>query len=188
MNTLIIDTHLYDINLYLYKNDDLLAEKHIKGEKHNSKFLLPSISDLCKDKDYNQIIVVNGPGSFTGVRLGVTVAKTLAFTQNIPIKSITSLDTMCYCGSAGHQIYAISDGNGYFIGEYFDYKLTKDYYYLSNAEYNNFSQKIDVVTNVAIDWVKVLKVIQNIDYSNPHSINPIYVKLIGVEYDQKNSK
>lgn len=186
MKVLFIDTHLFDINIILFDNYQIINECHIIGEKHNSKYLLPSIKEVCDGNEYDEIVVVNGPGSFTGVRLGVTVAKTLAYTLNKPIKSISSLDLMNYSLDDKSHILAISDGNGYFIGEYNNYKLEKDYYYLSNVEYQQFSNKNLVETNVTINYASILKVLENKNSENPHSVNPIYIKLIGVENDPKN--
>jgi len=186
MKTLFIDTHLYDINVILFEDNVILNETHIVGEKHNSKFLLPSIKQVCDNHEYDQIVVVNGPGSFTGVRLGVTVAKTLAYTQNIPIKSVTSLDLMNYSSDASKHVFAINDGNGYFIGEYENHQKIKDFYYLSNVEYKQFINNNTVETNVAINYEEVLNSIKKFSLVNPHSVNPIYIKLIGVESGKKN--
>ncbi|MBQ6841358.1 MAG: tRNA (adenosine(37)-N6)-threonylcarbamoyltransferase complex dimerization subunit type 1 TsaB [Bacilli bacterium] len=186
MKVLFIDTHLFDINIMLFDNYQIVSERHIVGEKHNSRFLLPSIKNVCDGNEFDEIVVVNGPGSFTGVRLGVTVAKTLAYTLNKPIKSISSLDIMNYSSDDNAHIFSISDGNGYFIGEYNQNSLVKEYYYLSNNDYQQFSNSNNVETDVTIDYEKVLKALQNREPENPHSVNPIYIKLIGVENDKKN--
>ena len=148
--------------------------------------MLPSIKKVCEGNNYDEIIVVNGPGSFTGVRLGVTVAKTLAYTQNIPIKTISSLDMMAYSSDIGHHYFAISDGNGYFVGEYKNYNQVSDYFYLSNKEYEDFAKSNNIITDVASDFIKVINKLSTLSAVNPHSVNPIYVKLIGVENGQKN--
>lgn len=186
MKTLFIDTHLYDINIILFENNTIIREKHVIGEKHNSRFLLPTITEVIGSDTYDEIIVVNGPGSFTGVRLGVTVAKTLAYTLNIPIKTITSLDLMNFSSDSGLHIYAISDGNGYFIGEYDNHNLIKDYYYLSNSDFKLKATENNIETDVPVCYELVLKALQSRNSMNPHSVNPIYIKLIGVENAKKN--
>ncbi|MBE6156084.1 MAG: tRNA (adenosine(37)-N6)-threonylcarbamoyltransferase complex dimerization subunit type 1 TsaB [Firmicutes bacterium] len=186
MKTLFIDTHLFNIDIILFDDYNVIAEAHVVDEKHNSKFLVPALKKVCDNHSYDQIIVVNGPGSFTGVRLGVTIAKTLAFTQNIPIKSISSLDLMYYSNDSKAGIYAIGDGNGSFIGEYNNERLIKNYYYLSNQEYQHFINNQAVTTSVTLNYECVLKKINNVPYELPHNINPLYVKLIGVESDKKS--
>lgn len=186
MKTLFIDTHLSDINILLFDNFQLIDECHVISEKHNSKFLLPSIKKVCDNNDYDQIIVVNGPGSFTGVRLGVTVAKTLAYCKNIPIKSVTALAIMNYSSDGGNHIFGLSDGNGYYIGEFNNYVSVIDFYYVSNTDFQQLSNNKNIETNVAINYEQVLKSLENKPYENPHGVNPIYIKLIGVENDKKN--
>lgn len=186
MKVLFIDTHLYDIKIILFEDDKILSQKNIVGEKHNSKYLLPTINEVCGDNNFDQIIVVNGPGSFTGVRLGVTVAKTLAYSKKIPIRTITSLDLLNFSGDNNHHYYSISDGNGYFIGEYEEFKQINELFYLSNQDYQQFINSNNVITSVIIDYSRILKKALEKSPINPHGVNPIYVKLIGVENDKKN--
>ena len=47
-----------------------------------------------KPADIEKIVVAKGPGSYTGVRIGVTIAKTLAWTLNIPLVGISSLEVL----------------------------------------------------------------------------------------------
>lgn len=186
MKTLLIDTHLFDIHILLFDKYEIISEEHIIGQKHNSQYLLPAIKKVCDKSDFDQIIVVNGPGSFTGVRLGVTVAKTLAYTLNKPIKAISSLDLLNYSSDNKEHIYGIGDGNGYFIGEYNNNILSKDFYYISNNQYLDIKDTKNIETDVFINYKSILKFMENIKNENPHSINPLYIKLIGVENDKKN--
>jgi tRNA threonylcarbamoyladenosine biosynthesis protein TsaB len=48
--------------------------------------------------DLTKIVVAKGPGSYTGVRIGVTIAKTLAWTLKIPLVGISSLETLAGAG------------------------------------------------------------------------------------------
>ncbi len=181
MKTLYIDTHLFDIDIILFENKRIIARKTVENERYNSIYLVSSLKEVCPDKEFDEIVVINGPGSFTGVRLGVTIAKTLAYTLNKPIKTLSYFDLMNYSSDDSNHIFAISDGNGYYIGEYDQHLLVKDYYYLNNNEYNIFKESNIIETDVVVDFNKVLEQLESVDSVNPHLVKPIYIKLIGVE-------
>ena len=183
MKTLYIDTHFNDIHIILFDDLKILKEKHVINEKQNSTFLVPSLKEVIDGQEFDEIIVCNGPGSFTGVRLGVTVAKTLAYTLEKPIKVLSYFDIMAYSLDDKKHLLGISDGNGYFIGEYENFQKTNEYYYVNNSEFNKLS---NVETDVSINYEKVLLKSKELNPVNPHGVKPIYVKLIGVEYDKKN--
>ena len=186
MKTLLIDTHLFDINIILFDGTSILREEHIMGKKHNSEYLIPSIKNVTDNTNYDQIIVVNGPGSFTGVRLGVTVAKTLAYTLNKRIIPVTYFDLMALSSDIGHHIFGISDGNGYFIAEYENNIRIKDFYYLNNNDYIKFSVENLVETDVSLDYSRIINNLSTWESGNPHIVNPIYIKPIGADNGSKN--
>ena len=98
MYTLFISTFDKLITIGLLKNGEVLDKKIKESDKNHSIYVMPMIEEILRVNEIstsylNEIIVVNGPGSFTGVRLGVTIAKTLAYTLDIPIKTITSLES-----------------------------------------------------------------------------------------------
>ena len=179
---LFIDTHMNDINILLYKDGKIIKEKKIFNEKENSKIIMPTIKKvLGKDKP-DSIIVVNGPGSFTGVRLGVTISKTLAYTLNIPIRAITSLECMAVCSESLEKIVALSDKNGYYIGIFgYDNELIGNYEYLSINQFNEYRNKYEVITNVELDYRKIIEYTLTKEPHNPHNLNPTYIKKLDVE-------
>ena len=182
MKTLYIDTHLWNVVVVLFENGKVLREKEIFGEKNNSTLIFPTIEEVLNNDKFDSIIVVNGPGSFTGVRLGVTIAKTFAYTLNLPIRTITSLE--CMAISNNNKKVAINDGNGYYLG-IFDEKmnLKEEYKYISEEEL----QKIDKVeTNVTLNYLKIYEYAMSKNKTEAHLVNPIYIKKIGVENDKKN--
>jgi len=76
------------------RQGNILARKKIKAKYQQSEKLLINIDKLIKS-DRNKIkgiIVVSGPGSFTGLRIGVTTANALSFAWNIPVVAVKQSD------------------------------------------------------------------------------------------------
>lgn len=179
---LFIDTHLNDVVIILSENGKIIKEKIILNEKQNSKIIMPLIKKMLGKKKPDSIIVVNGPGAFTGVRLGVTIAKTFAHTLRIPIKTITSLECLAVSTDEPEKIVAFSDKNGYYIGIFNeDYSLIGDYEYLTNSEFEKFSQKYNVLINIKVNYEKVINFASSKDNIIAHEVNPIYIKKLDVE-------
>ena len=178
MKTLFLDTHYNDILVVLFNDGHVVDKCEVINKKNNSEFIFPSIVKVIDGVVLDEIIVVNGPGSFTGVRLGVTIAKTLAYTLNIPIKTITSLE--CMAVSSHHLKVAFDDGNGYYVGIFKDNYQDPIYKYVStevfNQEKENIKLNAEYDYNLIYDYVK-----NNKKEENPHGVKPIYVKKIGVE-------
>lgn len=183
MKTLFIDTHLNDIIVLLLENGKVVDKRKVINKKNNSEFMFPAIKEILDKNCIDEIIVVNGPGSFTGVRLGVTIAKTLAYTLNKPIKTISALKVMTI--STGNKLVAIDDNNGYYLGCFDDnYNEVEDYKYVGKKELVDIDK---YNLNYTIDAEKLWNYMKNVEAINPHMVNPIYIKKIGVEID-KNSK
>ena len=84
MIKLFIDTAASQIILGLSQNDTILKEINEENDHQLSVRIFPLLDQLFQDanispKDVDEIVVVTGPGSFTGVRIGVTIAKTYAW-------------------------------------------------------------------------------------------------------------
>ena len=178
MYTLYIDTHLWDIIIVLYKDGKVVDKNEVINKKNNSEFIFPTIIKTIDDKKIDDVIVVNGPGSFTGSRLGVTIAKTFAYALNIPIKTISALE--CIAVSSDSLDVLIDDHNGYYVGNFNnDYSLKNEYYYISKSELKDLDK---YTYNVELDYEKIYTYVKNNkEVLNPHSVKPIYVKKIGIE-------
>ena len=176
---LFIDTHLNDVIVVLENNRKIINQKIIKDKKNNSTIIMPTIKEVLEGKKPDSIIVVNGPGSFTGVRLGVTIAKTLAYTMNIPVRTISSLECMAICNTSSTKTVAFSDNNGYYIRLLEEEKIV--YNYLSNSEFSEFIKKNEVIENVNLDYLKIIDYVLKKDAINPHQVNPVYIKKITIE-------
>lgn len=99
MKVLAIDTSNYVLGVAILDGDQVIGEYITNLKKNHSVRAMPAIDALLKDcdikpKDISKIVVAKGPGSYTGLRIGVTLAKTLAWTLNIPIVGISSLEVL----------------------------------------------------------------------------------------------
>ena len=179
---LFIDTHLNDVVIILSNNGRICKDKTIIGEKQNSRIIMPTIKKLLNNEKPKSIVVVNGPGSFTGVRLGVTIAKTLAYTLGIPIYTITALECMAISVDDSEKIVAFNDNNGYYIGIFNKRnKLIGNYEYLNNIEFNEFKKEHNILENIKLNYENIINFALTKKPINAHKVNPIYIKKIDVE-------
>lgn len=182
MYTLYIDTHSDLLMLALSEKSNVISIKKVNSEKHTDN-AVNLIDELLKSvkitlSDINLIIVINGPGSFTGVRIGVVIAKIMAYTQNIQVKSLTYLEAMAINYNREVNV-GIKDKNGVFIGEFKkDYSLKKDYFYLTHQEFLNY--KKECIFDIPIDLERIYKYLETKENVNPHLLNPLYVKKLGM--------
>lgn len=96
MRILAMDTSNQSMSVAVIENNQILAEKTTNVKRNHSIQLMPTIEYVIKDAnltidDIDRIAVAKGPGSYTGVRIAVTVAKTLAWTKEIELVGISSL-------------------------------------------------------------------------------------------------
>ena len=185
MKTLFIDTHYLDIIIALLENGKIVNKEEVINKKNNSEYIFPTLVKVLNDENIDEIIVVNGPGSFTGVRLGVTIAKTLAYTLKIGLRTIDSLKVVSISTNAKNV--ALSDENGYYVGHFnSSHDKIDEYTYLSNDEFNKIPNKEEYITEYRLDIEKVSNYLKTEDYINAHKAKPIYIKKIGVEIDKKS--
>ena len=99
MNILAIDTSTNVLGVGLANEEKIIGEYITNIKRNHSTRVLPAIDFLLRDvgyetQDIDKIVVAEGPGSYTGLRIGVTIGKTLAWTLQIPIAGVSSLKAM----------------------------------------------------------------------------------------------
>jgi len=87
--------------LAIAKDNDVLAEMSITVKMKHLQEILPSIDFLLKTiqkkiNDIDLFIVITGPGSWTGIRIAVTMIKSMALSLNKPVVGVCSLDVLAY--------------------------------------------------------------------------------------------
>ncbi len=94
-----IETSTRVCSVALHKDGTLLSRQLHQIDKSHSSLLPGIVSEICDEakvtlKDLNAVAVSEGPGSYTGLRIGVTSAKGFCFALSIPLISIPSLEIM----------------------------------------------------------------------------------------------
>lgn len=96
MKVLAIDTANQGLGVALVEEGKVVGNYLGMASKNHSVTLMPAIDFVMKankwsPKDLDRIVVAKGPGSYTGLRIGVTTAKTLAWTLGIDLVGVSSL-------------------------------------------------------------------------------------------------
>ncbi len=131
MISLFLDTSSKKLVVILVKDNEIIGKKELESINDHASHLVPFIDEVLKDnnitvKDINKIYVVNGPGSFTGTRIGVTVGKTLAYSNDINVIPVSSLKQ--YVFSKSNYDYYVSIIND---------KNNRMYYGIYDKDYND---------------------------------------------------
>ncbi|MBM7663315.1 tRNA threonylcarbamoyladenosine biosynthesis protein TsaB [Bacillus mesophilus] len=103
MKILAIDTSTYVMGIALTDQQNVIGEYITNIKKNHSVRLMPAIEQVMIDCDISpnmldKIVVAKGPGSYTGVRIGVSIAKTLAWSLQVPLVGVSSLEQLAWNG------------------------------------------------------------------------------------------
>jgi len=110
---LAIDTATRYASLALYDEMGVISEQTWRSENNHSVELIPAVARMLsqqklKPQSLTGIAVATGPGSFTGLRIGMSVAKGLCLALGIPIVGIPTLDIITYAvGDPGGRVLAV---------------------------------------------------------------------------------
>ena len=197
---LAIDTSSSNVTVSIIENNTILYEFKRKIDNDIASKILPLLERGFDGigrsiKDTEKIFIVNGPGSFTGVRIGVTVAKTIAWALNIPVVPISSLELMATTKVGNKFIVPLIDarrGNVY-AGVYDnDLNVVTDDKFVSisdilrydNSEYTFVSyDEIKGIETIKpeTDTLKAINKHINDEGIIAHNLKPKYLKLTEAE-------
>jgi len=115
MLILAFDTSTRTISVALLEDESPLAELTLSVDRHHSETLLTAINSLLSmsNKKISQLELLSctiGPGSFTGLRIGVATAKGFAFARDIPVAGVSTLEALaCNQLSSGMFVCPLLD-------------------------------------------------------------------------------
>lgn len=201
MKYLFIDSATATLVVAIIINDKIAYIYNQQTGKDMSSSIMPALAEAFTSaritpKDIDKIFVVNGPGSFTGIRVGLAVAKTMAWSLNIPIVPISSLEVIASTENDGNNIALIDARRGYVFAGVYDEKLNvikeDSHILLSDITTPGTIVSYDDFEGIKpkIDIIKVIKKHENELGENPHKLNPKYLKLTEAEenLNKKNDK
>lgn len=207
MISLFLDTSSSYLTLVILKDGKELKSLYEYLDKDMSKETLNKIKLMMdslnlKPNDVSNIIVVTGPGSYTGLRVGVTIAKTYAWGLHKNLYSVSSLKTLATTISLENTyIVPIIDARrGYFFAGIYDEEyneVLKDTY----IKYEDLKEKLDTlnkpykfVTTSKVEGIESIIYKPNIenlfkhmkfDEVSPHTLVPNYLKKTEAEENLK---
>lgn len=182
---LYIDTCNKDMCVGLSKGDELVYNAMYSAFKRQSEVAALEI-DKClkackvKPSELTKIVVTNGPGSYTGIRIGLTLAKVMAKVLNIKLVCISSLKAMC--GKESKSAIIDAKGKRVYYGKYSNGKVVIEdcIKYVSELDLSE-----DYVGDISLlnKEEKALNIIKNMfdlrmskEVSDIDSVKAIYLK------------
>ena len=112
MRTLAIETATASCSVALFEGDNVVDWRHEVVGRGHAERLLPMIADLQNGGRAEAILVDCGPGSFTGVRVGVAAARALGFGWGAPVLGYHSLALIASIAKTSDTAVAIEGGHG----------------------------------------------------------------------------
>ncbi|MBD3360508.1 tRNA (adenosine(37)-N6)-threonylcarbamoyltransferase complex dimerization subunit type 1 TsaB [Candidatus Peregrinibacteria bacterium] len=204
MTTLTINTASSETSIALFDKNRLISEKTWPGKNDEAEKLMPAIESLLKNskktyKDLEKIIVVKGPGSFTGLRIGVTVANIIACLEKCRLFAVDSFEYWWTAGPEKAALLIFAGSGGVYVGlKPFDIpklvKINDINQYLEENNVNNIfgdiSEEQKNIINAKFIPIKQSfgKIMKNIVAKNLNPVKivkPYYIKKPGITKSKK---
>lgn len=196
MYQIILDSSNTDLLVGLAKDNELIDVICYEAWQRQSEMMVSELDNIMKRnnvtrKDIDDIYCGIGPGSYTGVRISLTIAKTMSLALNIPVHAISSLHmmkdkdkpTICLINARSNRSYIgvfkgseiimkdcilTNDEVRAYINEHPDYSLSGDIAYLK------LENKESIKANMALEMLTLKDVYQG--QIDTLGLKPIYLK------------
>jgi len=199
MISLFIDTSIANVSVSIIKDGVMLSSICEEIPNEHSKYATSYVKKIIDEagidaNDVDKIFVVNGPGSFTGVRIGVTIAKTYGYLINKYITPVSSLKGLAISSDKKDIIMSVisASRNNYYVGIY-----DSEYNELIDEQFVNGNRLLELIdeykpyivsndfnvlgiykfNKVNLDMVKIVDYYKNEEEVNYHALVPNYLKL-----------
>lgn len=203
-NILAIDTAMGGISVGV-SIDGKFAGRKIETGREQASLLIPTINEILEELSSNysvldKISCTIGPGSFTGLRIGLSTAKSLALALDIPTIPMGTLDLMArHYPNNDHLLIVLETKRQDFYAQYFEKCIavgqamaTNAEYILSNAPFDDFTTGGDCLERFAMESglksSTALSLLDNLTQPDPETmvnyamkleagaLNPVYLR------------
>ena len=145
---LLLETATESCSVALSSGDKIIAEKYINEPKSHASLLAKYIQDILEEnniaiQDCSAVAVSEGPGSYTGLRVGVSCAKGLCYGANKPLIGVGTLDTIAQCAIDN----GLTDNDTYLIVPMIDARRMEVY----TASFNSKGEAISKTEALILD-------------------------------------
>lgn len=193
MNYLLLDSSNTYLSVGLVKNNKLVDKISYACFQRQSEYMAVEINNILKrnkldPKKINGVVTSIGPGSYTGIRIALTIAKVMAYALNIPLYPLSTLEINKVIGQNSIVLFNARSNRSYIAAFSKNKRLLKDqamnnvdvikyikshpdYVLVGDLSYLNLKgKKVDVLTNM----FKLMKTVKSV--KNPNLVKPIYLK------------
>lgn len=145
MYTLILDSTYKDLCVGLAKDNILIDSIIYEAWQKQSEYMVEEIQNILKQnnvdpKEINEVIVTNGPGSYTGVRIALTIAKIYCYCLKIPCYVLSSLKVLQKINKTSICIINARSNRSY-IGVYKNNEVLLNDMIMKNEDVLNYIDK-----------------------------------------------
>ena len=192
MITILLDSSNTNLSVGIARDNLLLEYISYEAWQRQSEYMIPELDKLLSKynvsrDEIKEVMVAKGPGSYTGVRIAITIAKTIATALDAKLYAVSSLRVQKACKNPSICLINARSGRSY-IGVYEDDKVLLDDQIMKNEDVLNYIKEhpnysvcgdvkyldLDGVTSNNIQEMLSLKKV--LEPVNPLSLKPVYMK------------
>lgn len=192
MITVLLDSSNTNLSVGIAKDNLLLEYISYEAWQRQSEYMIVELNKLLekhniRKEDIKEVIVAKGPGSYTGVRIAITIAKTIAVALDAKLYAVSSLRVQKDGVRPSICLINARSGRSY-VGVYEDQKILLDDCIMKNDEVMNYikdhpdysvcgeTKYLNIEGVMANNLQEMLNLKDSLESINPLSLKPVYMK------------
>lgn len=189
MNILAIDTSTMISTVTIANDNEILGDFNVNQQKTHSESLVPMIETLLEllgmeFKDIDEFVIAEGPGSFTGLRIGMTIAKTLAQVNDKKLIPISTLLALANNSSSDNLKVPMLDARGNRVyGAVYDKEfneiIKEDLYTIEDFSklVNDLDKEIELIGDISLKYQDLFEKAKVLPINFRNTIGKSLIKL-----------
>ena len=192
MVTVLLDSSNTNLSVGIAKDNLLLEYISYEAWQRQSEYMIVELNKLLEKhniqkEDIKEVIVAKGPGSYTGVRIAITIAKTIAVALDAKLYAVSSLRVQKDGACPSICLINARSGRSY-VGVYQDQKILLDDCIMKNDEVMNYikdhpdyhvcgeTKYLNIEGVMANNLQEMLNLKDSLESISPLSLKPVYMK------------